>query len=292
MTILISLLTGLVGLLVIALGVRTWWRGRVVERDALRRRRGRRTVGAGATVSALGPIAVTATAGLSGDDLALWLLLDAVWAGVVTLGSAVLLLGMALGGERIAQAVGRVAVRVPAPRMITGRSRATSSLPREREALIELDRSLGRRLLGYSSVDRAAEHPVMNDLDDPRTKAAVEAMLRCDELREEVPPNGWRDLRATPYAEAVAAFRDALAEAEAHSSRVNAGNVSPAERAVIDAAGQRLAYLREHATTPAERRQVYDRLVADLDRLDRPAPQQRSHPWLDADQRADRSTEG
>lgn len=162
-------------------------------------------------------------------------------------------------------------------------------LPRDWQHLVEMDRALGRRLLSYTDVDNGSSHPILRDHQDPHTRRAVEAMLHCDTLRQSA--STARDVRRTPYAAAVADFKTKLERAEAYSHKVVRDNLAHGEHATIERAQRLLAYLQEHATTPAERQAAYDRIVAELSQVDphagtepRPAP---GHPWLDIDQRAD-----
>lgn len=152
---------------------------------------------------------------------------------------------------------------------------------------------MARRLLAYEhDLELAVNAPVMRDYTDPHTAAAVHAMLACDTVRTTTAPLGIRDVHATPYGQAVAQFQRALEAAEANAARLARSTFSDDERRDLDEAARSLQFMREHATTPAERDAAYARVRDLLERHPRTRAHDpraaREHPFLTVEERATR----
>lgn len=178
--------------------------------------------------------------------------------------------------------------------------RALGAFPEDWEGLLEHDRVLTRRLLSYQrDADAAGSRPTMADLEHPLTRAAVEAMFRCDELRSESPPKRVFDVLATDYGQAVAAFDRALTAAERYADAEATSTVTSAEQRAVADATRTLSFLQANATTPQERTAAYHRISERLAQAQATAAQAQgtaaqeqtevipsSHPWLSVEDRA------
>lgn len=196
---------------------------------------------------------------------------------------------------------GRDAVVARAP-MGPGRQtrrmrRALGAFPQEWQGLLEHDQRLTRRLLAYQrDADEAASRPTMADLEHPLTKAAVEAMFRCDDLRTMAPQARVHDVLATDYGQAVAAFDRALTAAEQYADAQVASSVTSAEQRAVADATRTLSFLQANATTPQERSAAYGKVSERLARAQATADREQeheqteaipsSHPWLSVEDRA------
>ncbi|WP_409484106.1 hypothetical protein [Arsenicicoccus dermatophilus] len=178
--------------------------------------------------------------------------------------------GMWLSSRRVTRAVRGGVESVVDGIPLVARRRALrrgtpTDFPREWAGLVALDTELTHRFLRYErDLEAAVNFPVMTDHTDPLTRGALDAMLRCRELRSPVPPAGTRDARDTDYARAVADFATALEAAEANAERLVASTFSEDERRVLDEAAATLEFMRAATTTPAERQAVYERVAAQL----------------------------
>ncbi|CCH78642.1 membrane hypothetical protein [Nostocoides japonicum T1-X7] len=167
-----------------------------------------------------------------------------------------------------------------------------TDFPRDLPSLVEHDRMLTRRLLDYQrDLDLGADLPAMRDLSVPETAAAWAAMTRCDSLRPTGPQTRVvGDVLATAYGRAVADFAAALATAEDAARRLAVANLTPQETAALAETERLVAFIRSSHTTPQERAAAYATLIARLEgtRSEAGAAEQndRSHPWLDVDERA------
>lgn len=140
-----------------------------------------------------------------------------------------------------------------------------ADFPREWASLIALDTELTQRLLRYErDLEAAVNFPVMSDHTDPLTRGAIDAMLRCRELRAATPPAGTRDVRDTDYARAVADFQVALEAAEANAERLVASTFTEDERRTLEEVTATLEFMRANSTTPGERAAAYDEVSARL----------------------------
>lgn len=179
---------------------------------------------------------------------------------------AVLAVALLVTSEPVTRRARTVAQAVPRLGSL-GHWRTTAGLPHDWEGLVARNRELTTRLLDYFDMtDRRVAHPVMADVTDPYTSAALDAMFACDRLRDAGPP-AWKPARQSEYAVAVAHFAQALEEAEIHSTSINRDRVSPAEQATTQRVLKSLTYLNENATTPAERQAAYEVLAAELAEL-------------------------
>lgn len=157
---------------------------------------------------------------------------------VVLLGLGAAAIGLTSRGvttrvHRGATEVSTVIARVPRPVDLTHarmrRQAGMGSFPREWESLIEHDRSLARRLLEQGNhFEPTAHHGVLRDFSDPVTVAAMEALVECDRVRTPLPPRGTRDVLATDYGRAVAAFEAAVVAAEANATQSGTAQTSAA----------------------------------------------------------------
>ncbi|MCH8614167.1 hypothetical protein [Arsenicicoccus dermatophilus] len=178
--------------------------------------------------------------------------------------------GMWLSSRRVTRAVRGGVESVVDGIPLVARRRALrrgtpADFPREWAGLVALDTELTHRFLRYErDLEAAVNFPVMTDYTDPLTRGALDAMLRCRELRSPVPPAGTRDVRDTDYARAVADFATALEAAEANAERLVASTFSEDERRVLDEAAATLEFMRAATTTPAERQAAYERVAAQL----------------------------
>lgn len=233
---------------------------------------------------------------------------------------------VAAGGLLIVAVVMAAAVGVGSIRTkrATRRSVATATssvdVTEQWSALRSRDTELTRQFLRYDhDLEAAINFPAMRDYRDPLTRAALEAMLHCDQVRTERAPSGTADVHATAYGRAVAQFAVSLAAAEANARRLVWSNFTEDEKRSLDTAGKMLAFLQSNATTPAERDIAYARVIAELGKIPRtkfslgddavrraleatvtPAASldlpttspfstgARPHPWLDVEQRATR----
>lgn len=188
-----------------------------------------------------------------------------------------------------------VVARAPmGPGRQTRRMRRTlGAFPQEWHGLLDHDQRLTRQLLAYQrDADAAASRPTMADLEHPLTKAAVEAMFRCDTLRTMQPPARVHDVLATDYGQAVAAFDRALTAAEQYADAQAVSSVTSAEQRAVSDATRTLSFLQANATTPQERSAAYDKISARLAKAQATADQGQteaipsSHPWLSVEDRA------
>lgn len=172
--------------------------------------------------------------------------------------------------------------------------RRLGAFPQEWNALLDHDRELTRRLLRYQrDADAAASSPTMADLEHPLTKAAVDAMFRCDALRTMQPPARVPDILATDYGRAVAEFNRALRAAEEYASAHVVSTVARDEQRVVADAARTLTFLQTNATTPQERASAYSKITDKLAKAQatvnaeatEPVPTS-SHPWLTVEDRA------
>lgn len=152
-----------------------------------------------------------------------------VWRSGVVLGIGLGAVVLALTGRRVTTTVATLVHRVPRRadlRYARLRHTRAAEFPREWDALIEHDRALARRLLeqGNSLQERAALD-ALRDFEDPVTREAMEALVECDRVRTPAPPPGTRDVLGTRYGQAVLAFEDAVAAAEANARERARGSV-------------------------------------------------------------------
>lgn len=171
--------------------------------------------------------------------------------------------------------------------------RALGQFPQAWQGLLEHDQALTRQLLSYQrDAAVAASRPAMADLENPHTKAAVDAMFRCDTLRTMQPPARVHDILATDYGQAVAAFDRALAAAERHADEQHASTVSTAEQRAVADATRTLSFLQTTATTPEERSAAYSIISERLAQASATAESTTSDPapgtqgWLPVEERA------
>lgn len=197
---------------------------------------------------------------------------------------------MALTSARVVDPIAARARRV-VPARLSGRRRAPAGFPTTWDALIEHDRAMSARLLAYDhDLELAVNHPVMHDYADPRTAAAVRAMLHCDTVRTPAPPAGARVVHETAYGRAVLDFENALTAAEENATRLARSTFTDDERRALEEAAATLAFVREHATTPAERDVAYLQVRDLLERHPRTRTHDpravREHPFLTVPERA------
>ena len=298
----LAALIGLLGLGGLVWGTTHYVRSRLSGRLQARRERHRRT--------ALGVVAVSGTALLIPDVIAGLILtstgstsgLAAVGWFLYRLAIGISLVVMWLTSDPVTNKVRRgrdaVVARVPfGPARDVRRMRRSlgaASFPQEWNALLEYDRELTRRLLRYQrDADAAASAPTMADLEHPLTRAAVDAMFRCDTLRTMQPPAHVPDVLATDYGRAVAEFDRALAAAEEFAARHVRSTVAPDEQRVVADAARTLTFLQTNATTPQERATAYTKISEKLASAQASAGAeatepvtQSSHPWLTVEERA------
>ncbi|MEO7069730.1 MAG: hypothetical protein ABI131_04475 [Nostocoides sp.] len=251
-------------------------------------------------------LAVTPSTGVEGafGALAAW-----VWRLSVLAVLTVVYGSMALLRERVTQPIREAAERGVAAVVCllpVGGARGAGSarrmrrmpqlagFPRDLGSLVAHDQMLTRRLLDYErNLDLGANLPAMRDHSVPATAAAWQAMMGCDALRPTVTPGsgvGVGDVLRTDYGRAVADFGVALAAAEDNARRLATGSLSTGEVAALAEAERLLAFVQSSHTTPAERAAAYDALAQQLGRA-RPDghrgtdPGERSHPWLDVNER-------
>lgn len=147
---------------------------------------------------------------------------------------------------------------------------SAAELARAWDEMLAHDKELSRQFLRYDSdLDLAISFPTMRDYRDPLTSAALQAMLRCDELRTTTAPAGTRDVRESAYGRAVTEFGVALGAAEDNARRLVWSNFTDDERKALDTATKMLAFLRSNTTTPAERDVAYRRVIAELSKIPR-----------------------
>ena len=171
--------------------------------------------------------------------------------------------------------------------------RSLGAFPQEWQGLLEHDQRLTRRLLAYQrDADAAASRPTMADLEHPLTKAAVDAMFRCDHLRTAQAPARVHDVLATEYGQAVAAFDRALTAAETYADAQAVSTVTTAEQRAVADATRTLSFLQTNATTPQERAAAYDKISDRIAKAQATAAEGQteavpsSHPWLSVEDRA------
>jgi hypothetical protein len=302
----LAALIGLLGLGVLAWGTTHYVRSRLSVRLQARRERHRRialgVAGMGATALLVPDVIaglVVASTGASGGLAAVgWLLYRLLALGAIGVAALVMWLTSDPVTNRVRRGRDAVVARVPfGPAREVRRMRrslASSAFPQEWNALLEYDRELTRRLLRYQrDADAAASAPTMADLEHPLTRAAVDAMFRCDTLRTMQPPAHVPDVLATDYGRAVAEFDRALAAAEDFSARHVTSTVAPDEQRVVADAARTLTFLQTNATTPQERASAYTKISEKLASAQasagaeatQPVPQS-SHPWLTVEERA------
>lgn len=271
----LAVLIGLVGLGALAWGTTHYVRSRLSARLGPRRERHRRialsVAGAGATALLLPDVIaglILAGTGGSGTLATIgWLFYRLLALGAIGVASLVMWLTSDPFTAKVRRGRDTVVSAVP-----FGPGRATRTLrrrigafPQEWNALLEHDRELTRQLLVYQrDADAAASYPSMADLQHPLTRAAVEAMFRCDTLRTMQPPAPVRDVLATDYGRAVADFDRALRSAQEYAAAHVRSTVAPDEQRVVADAARTLTFLQTNATTPQERAGAYSAISARL----------------------------
>lgn len=324
----LSAVIALVGAGLLGTGVLSYFRARFARRRVVRgavrgapldggaSRRPRLGVRASVALTVLGAVLVllpdafaslVVPAAPAGDDTAATLGALALFFYRVGVGSALALVGLAMALSS-AFVVGRVrgATERATDRLVTqvpflaGReARALAvpvDFPREWPALLALDKQLTRRFLRYDDdLEAAVNFPVMRDYSDPLTRAALDAMLRCDRVRTPAAPAGVRDARRTDYARAVAQFQVALDAAEANAQRLMWSTFTDDERRTLESAAAALDFMRTNTTTPGERASAYARVRQQLDAMSEQEAARRTpngdaarpHPFHDIHRRAD-----
>ena len=302
----LAALIGLLGLGGLAWGTTHYVRSRLSARLQARRERHRRIalgiVGLSGTAllipDVIAGVVVASTGGSGALTTVGWVLYRLLALGAIGIAAVV----MWLTSDRVTNTVRRgrdaVAARVPfGPARDVRRMRRSlgpATFPQEWNALLEYDRELTRRLLRYQrDADAAASAPTMADLEHPLTRAAVDAMFRCDALRTMQPPARVPDVLATDYGRAVAEFDRALAAAEDFSTKHVTSTVAHDEQRVVADAARTLTFLQTNATTPQERATAYTKISEKLASAQasagaeatQPVPQS-SHPWLTVEERA------
>ncbi len=221
--------------------------------------------------------------------------------------AAVMATAAGVGAFRTKRANARLRVAAPSPAPAQPGA-LVPDLTEQWTTLLDRDTTLTRQFLSYDhDLDAAINFPAMRDYRDPLTRAALDAMLHCDEVRTQRAPASTTDVHATAYGQAVAQFAVALAAAEANARRLVWSNFTDDERRALDTAGKMLAFLQANSTTPAEREVAYARVIAELGKIPRTkfalgedalrraleasaaTSPTRPHPWLDVEQRATRA---
>ena len=300
----LAALVGLLGLGGLAWGTAHYVRSRLSVRLQARRERHRRIALGVAGLGGLALLIPDAIAGLviasTGGSGALatvgWVVYRLFALGAIGIAALVMWVTSDPVTSRIRRGRDTVVASVPfGPARATRRMRRQlGSFPQEWNALLEHDRELTRRLLRYQrDADAAASSPTMADLQHPLTKAAVDAMFRCDTLRTMQPPTRALDVLATDYGRAVADFDRALRAAEEYASAHVVSSVARDEQRVVADAARTLTFLQTNATTPQERASAYSKISERLATAQasvgaeatEPVPTS-SHPWLTVEDRA------
>ena len=194
----LAVLFGLIGLAALVWGTTHYVRSRLSESLQDRRELHRRLALGAAGAGGLTLLAPDAVAGLivsggEGGSLAAlgWVLYRLLALGAI--GIAVLTMWLTSDPVTAKVRRGRDRVVAAAP-MGIGRQtrrmrRSLGQFPQEWQGLLEHDQALTRQLLSYQrDAETASARPTMADLENPHTKAAVDAMFRCDSLRSMEPP--------------------------------------------------------------------------------------------------------
>lgn len=305
----LAALIGLLGLGGLAWGTTHYVRSRFSTRLRARRERHRRLALTAAGVGGTALLVPDLIAGLvlasTGGSGALatmgWVLYRLVALGAIGVAALVMWVTSDPVTARIRRRRDAVVAAVPfGPARSTRRMRRElGSFPQEWNALLEHDRELTRRLLRYQrDADAAASSPTLADLQHPLTKAAVDAMFRCDALRTMQAPPRALDVLATDYGRSVAEFDRALRAAEEYASAHVVSSVARDEQKVVADAARTLTFLQTNATTPHERASAYSAISEKLARAQatasaeatQPVPTS-SHPWLTVEDRARVGTE-
>lgn len=302
----LAALIGLLGLGGLAWGTTHYVRSRLSSRLQARRERHRRialgVVGVSATAllvpDLIAGLIVSSTGGGGALTTIGWFLYRLLAVGAIGVSVVVMWLTSDPVTNRVRRGRDAVVARVPfGPARDVRRMRRSlgaASFPQEWNALLEYDRELTRRLLRYQrDADAAASAPTMADLEHPLTRAAVDAMFRCDTLRTMQPPAHVPDVLATDYGRAVAEFDRALAAAEEFAARHVTSTVAEDEQRVVADAARTLTFLQTNATTPQERASAYTKISEKLASAQatagaeatEPVPRS-SHPWLTVEDRA------
>jgi hypothetical protein len=300
----LAALIGLLGLGGLAWGTTHYVRSRLSARLQPRRERHRRLALTVVGVSGFALLVpdliaglVVASTGGSGALAAVgWVLYRLLALGAIGIAALVMWATSDPVTTRVRRGRDAVVASVPfGPSRDTRRMRRRlGSFPQEWNALLEHDRELTRRLLRYQrDADAAASSPTMADLEHPLTKAAVDAMFRCDTLRTMQPPTHVRDVLATDYGRAVAQFDQSLRAAEEYASAHVVSSVARDEQRVVADAARTLTFLQTNATTPQERASAYSAISEKLAKAQAtagaeataPVPTS-SHPWLTVEDRA------
>lgn len=297
----LAALIGLLGLGALAWGTTHYVRSRLSERLRPTRERHRRLALAAAGAGGVAMLIPDVVAGIfvaagGGTVAALgWFLYRFVALAAIGVASLVMWLSSDRVTNRIRMGRDKVVSLAPVgPARQTRRMRRRlGQFPQEWHELLEHDQRLTRRLLAYQrDADAAASRPTLADLEHPLTKAAVDAMFRCDSLRTMQPPTRVHDLLATDYGQAVAAFDQALVAAEAYADATVTSTVTTAEQRAVADATRTLTFLQSNATTPQERASAYSSISERLAKARATAggqatePVPSSHPWLSVEDRA------
>lgn len=298
----LAVLFGLIGLAALVWGTTHYVRSRLSESLQDRRELHRRLALGAAGAGGLTLLAPDAVAGLivsggEGGSLAAlgWVLYRLLALGAIGIAA----LTMWLTSDPVTAKVrrGRDKVVAAAPvgigRQTRRMRRALGQFPQEWQGLLEHDQTLTRQLLAYQrDADIAASRPTMADLENPHTKAAVDAMFRCDTLRTMQPPARVHDILATDYGQAVAAFDRALAAAERHADEHLSAAVPTAEQRAVADATRTLSFLQANATSPEERSAAYRTVSERLAQASATAESAQAEPmpgapaWLSVEERA------
>lgn len=300
----LAALIGLLGLGGLAWGTTHYVRSRFSTRLWSRRERHRRialgVAGLGGLAllipDAIAGLVIASTGGSGGLATVGWVVYRLFALGAIGIAALVMWVTSDPVTSRIRRGRDTVVSSVPfGPARATRRMRRQlGSFPQEWNALLEHDRELTRRLLRYQrDADAAASSPTMADLQHPLTKAAVDAMFRCDTLRTMQPPTRALDVLATDYGRAVAEFDRALRTAEEYAAAHVVSSVARDEQRVVADAARTLTFLQTNATTPQERASAYSAISEKLAKAQatagaeatQPVPTS-SHPWLTVEERA------
>ena len=298
----LAALVGLLGLGALAWGTTHFVRSRLSERLRVRRERHRclalGVAGTGAVALLMPDVlaGLVVSAGEPGTGAAIgWFVYRFLALGAIGIAALV----MWLSSDRVTSKVrrGKDAVVALAPLGAAAQTRrmrrSIGQFPQQWHELLEHDQRLTRQLLAYQrDADTAAARPAMADLENPFTKAAVDAMFHCDRVRTMAAPARVHDVLATEYGRAVADFDRAVQAAERHADSQAASTVTTAEQRAVADATRTLSFLQTTATTPQERSAAYTAIKERLAQAQATAGTAATEPaptapaWLSVEERA------
>lgn len=136
------------------------------------------------------------------------------------------------------------------------------------DSLVAREKTLGERLLSYEDdLVLALKLPVMRNLAEPTTRAAVQAMSNAEGYRTTHAPDPDQNPIDSAYGKAVAEFENALDVAETYARKIGQEHYDDAERRKAQRAMDLLKIALNSNGYPEERRNAYKRVLGIMEEL-------------------------